>query len=956
MKSFKKFVSLFVALTMIATMFTNVAFAEDVTFSDVAQDNAHYDAIYNLVNRGVINGYEDGTFKPDDTITRAEFAKIIMVSELGDANISSSLVANFSDTQGHWANRYIAAAVNAGIINGYPEGTFKPDNTVTYAEAVKMVVCALGYGPVIDTTLDPWYTDYIKRASSIGATKNAVAVADNGAMRGLVAQLIDNMDDCQRLVQTGTDSTGKPIFNTSSNGNSFSDDEISNGYGVLVGVYENSLIGSASTLTKSQIQIDDQIYLLDDGVDYTALERYIGYNVDYKIRKTTGNRLYVSNIAPNNGTKVVTIDAYDIDSYSNGSLEYFTDKDHEDTKSYKIDDNLYVIYNGYGVPKSYINSSFISDIFDIEAGTVTLYNNDGDSAMDVAIVEKYQTYFVSSVSKNSSEGTVTIKDKLGIQPDITFDEDRVNVQKITSVGGSLSDALITSIAAKQVVSVAQPHSSAPTDACTKVIISTATVSGSVDSMVGNYETVTVKSKDYNVAKCFKEYLGIGDNEKTYGFDIGSTVKFFLDYTGKIVCTDVTETSSSIGYLIGYLLVPVEGMDSNTEVRILTSSNTIREYPLADNVTINGSNMSASSAITKLQESSALINANKSANYKAPNNSDGGASVEQVITYELGTKGSTQVVKKIGTIGTGTDGDITPYEFTHQGGGTKKSFADCNTGEKLLASTKTKFVTNDGKNSTQFILNSSSIVFYVPYGRTDTKKFKKYSGGAGFAAESTYYVEPYNKNGTTAEIVVWYGDDGDDTANITAASPTVIVTGNIRDNSSDVEVRKISYMEWGSTTEKTAIAENTTFNKNIGVGDVIRIALNGDEIDDIAMVYDASEGKLYNTDKEVEDSNYVSQKYGSNTLYYQAHLGEVYAKPDGTSGDISVLYDNSEEFQTYAITASTVYYQLSTTGSTTSVNTDDASLDSIATKDENGEGTTVVVVAYAGTAKGILIIE
>lgn len=951
MKTFRKIISLFIAFTMIVSMCTSIAFAQDVKFSDVADDHVHYGAIYNLVNRGVLNGYEDGTFKPENTITRAEFAKVIMVSELGDANISSSLVAKFSDTNGHWANRYIAAAVNAGIINGYPEGTFKPDNTVTYAEAVKMVVCALGYGPVIDTTLNPWYSGYIKQASSIGATKNAVAVADNGASRALVAQLISNMADCKRLVQTGTNANGEPIFNTSSGGkdNMFSDDEFSDGYGVLVGVYENSLIGSASTLTKSQIQIDNNVYTLDDGVDYKSLERYIGHSVDYKVRKTSGNRFYVSNIVANNSTKVVTLDADYIDDYSGNTLSYYVDDEFDETDDYKIDDNLYVVYNGYGVPASYINSSFKAEIFDIDAGSVTLYNNDNDSAMDVAIVEKYQTYFTDAVTKKTKEGTVTIKDKLKIQPDITLYEDDVVVTKVTTAGGSETSATYTSISTRQVVSVAEPHSSAPADVPTIVKISTASVSGTVERMQGDYEIVTVKSKDYILAPCFEKFLSTGDNKATYGFEVGSTVKFFLDFDGRIVCTDVTEKTASYAYLIDHLAG--SGIDSGVEVRALTTSGKLEEFALASNVSINGgSSVSPSDAIAQLKASSAVINANKAAEYKAP-----AGSIEQLITYETNSKGE---INKIATIGTGTDGQISPYPFKYNGLTAESNFNECVKKTQYYPSTS-KFETSNGN---KFTIDSSTLIFYVPYGRADADDYKLYKKSSGKLGDDAYHVEPYERDGSSliADVVVWYGDNGDDTADVTVKSSTVIVeyVDDVYDKDTGKTQGVLSYMKVGSTTIESAIYESSSIVAGIDEGDIIKIAVSSGELDDAKLMYDASADKVYDLGGTEGDDNYVAEKYGNdNTRYFQIQSGLVYDLPDdGADGTISVLLDGTEKTEEYTINGSTKYYSYDGGDSKEPLKSDATIRESIQKYLKYPDSATRVIVVAETYVKAIYIVE
>jgi hypothetical protein len=83
---------------------------------------------------GALSGYPDGTFRPNKTITRAEIAAAIFrVKEL------SSSVATFTDANGHWANGPIGACANAGILSGYPSGFFKPDWPATRAEAAKLI-------------------------------------------------------------------------------------------------------------------------------------------------------------------------------------------------------------------------------------------------------------------------------------------------------------------------------------------------------------------------------------------------------------------------------------------------------------------------------------------------------------------------------------------------------------------------------------------------------------------------------------------------------------------------------------------------------------------------------------------------------------------------------------------------------------------------------------------------
>lgn len=117
-------------------LLANPGTADSGKFSDVSSGAWYAQSVDYLVSIGIITGYSDGTFKPDQTITRAEFATI---ASRFDALADSSGNA-FGDVPGsHWAVSYINSAYAKGWINGYPDGTFKPDNSITRAEVVKIV-------------------------------------------------------------------------------------------------------------------------------------------------------------------------------------------------------------------------------------------------------------------------------------------------------------------------------------------------------------------------------------------------------------------------------------------------------------------------------------------------------------------------------------------------------------------------------------------------------------------------------------------------------------------------------------------------------------------------------------------------------------------------------------------------------------------------------------------------
>ena len=117
-------------------------------YSDIFTHDDYYSAVNRLGDLGVINGYTDGTFRPSDSVTREQFAKIVTcaVNKSDDALAMGSYTCKFSDVpDGHWSIPYINYISSKEIIKGYADGSFGPGNTINYAEASTIICRLLGY-------------------------------------------------------------------------------------------------------------------------------------------------------------------------------------------------------------------------------------------------------------------------------------------------------------------------------------------------------------------------------------------------------------------------------------------------------------------------------------------------------------------------------------------------------------------------------------------------------------------------------------------------------------------------------------------------------------------------------------------------------------------------------------------------------------------------------------------
>ena len=190
----KKLLAMVLALVMTLSLAVSAsAFKDD---KDVSADYAEAVAVLNGMD--VFKGYEDGSFKPQGNITRAEVATIIYRIYTGDVakNDKSGLYSTynkFSDMTGAgWAAGYIGYCANAELVKGYPDGTFKPSGNVTGYEVLAMILRAVGYDKNGEFSGADWALNVAKYAEQLGVLKHVAKTTDLSApaTRELVAEIL----------------------------------------------------------------------------------------------------------------------------------------------------------------------------------------------------------------------------------------------------------------------------------------------------------------------------------------------------------------------------------------------------------------------------------------------------------------------------------------------------------------------------------------------------------------------------------------------------------------------------------------------------------------------------------------------------------------------------------------------------------------------------------------------
>ena len=221
MRNLKRALSLAMASIMVLGMM--VVGAGAVSYDDFSDKDkiVNDEAVSMLVELNVINGKDDGSFDPEGIVTRAEMAKMICVVLNGGKDPSLGNVSNYTytDTVGHWAAAYIEYCTTLGIVAGDGTGKFNPSNTVTGAEAAKMLLVALGFKSEIEGfTGANWAVNVNVRANQKGLFDELSINPSEGLTRDNAAQMVWNALDAgvvsydYTLITDGSSITSSPTL------------------------------------------------------------------------------------------------------------------------------------------------------------------------------------------------------------------------------------------------------------------------------------------------------------------------------------------------------------------------------------------------------------------------------------------------------------------------------------------------------------------------------------------------------------------------------------------------------------------------------------------------------------------------------------------------------------------------------------------------------------------------
>ena len=549
MRNLKKVLALVVAVAMIASM---GLVASAASYSDVASNASYADAVNLLSNLGIINGYEDGTFRPDNTVTRAEAAAMI-VRMLGLDDEVEQGETMFTDVKADdWASGYVNVAAANGIINGMGDGTFNPNGEVTYGQIVKMIVCALGYEPVAQAHGGYLGGGYLVAGSSqhAGFTKGIAGTQNAAASRATVARLIYNALEVELMDQTS--------FSTGINGSTY---EVLEGKTVLSEYLELEKVDAVVTETylsnvdyeeganqvalvitknyaeKSALDLEagDEEYFVADGTDAATL---LGYTVTAYVGDDEEDGLTIYAIAAKSGkNNVVVLDTELIESMDDTSIEYYKSESARSTTEAEIQAFVKVGRDEIEVENNLVVNGFnvgyeLLDDFDYSVlDEITLLDNDNDGDFEFIFAT-----MPAIATGNAYEFVVEEIDYEdwyieGEEDDFSVDYD--DADKLYTIVKDGKIVELDAVVAGDVVTILDDSVNVIT-----IYVSSVVVEGTVDEV--DDDVYTINGGEYEVSPISAAVVG--------EINAGDEGIFYVNASGKIAYVDAVSTVSGADYV------------------------------------------------------------------------------------------------------------------------------------------------------------------------------------------------------------------------------------------------------------------------------------------------------------------------------------------------------------------------------------------------------------------------
>ena len=822
MKTTKSILSFILAVMMLFSVACVPAFAEEaeeetteeIVLTDLDFSTREGKAVERLVSRGIINGYPDGTFRPTGTITRAELCVVMVKFEDLQSYIDPNAMTGFEDLDTDenyaWARPYVSLAVSRGIINGFEDGTFRAADPVTYEQAIKMIVCALGYEEEARPEKIPgdWSSGYISMALNLRVTLGtSINKKTEPTTRGVVAILVNNALDAEANVDFGDKNTGVAV------GGDTSEEQL--GYeditGVVTGTYITGLTNGKGATPKNHVMIGDDIY--EVGFSRNPNE-YLGCRVDATIVEATemGDYDKVVNIDLDSRTDIVEIEADLLEDYVDNTITYLNKKGGRE-RDITLSENYVTIYNN-----KYYDYDMGNLLTDLKCGNIQLIDNNGDRQYDVVKINSYDVFVVDSVSRSSQKIKLMYGAEYEGDSTLTFPEESTSVMFSLTRNGK--EITFSNISKWDVLNIKASPKDGEGRRYYEVIVTRESVSGPITEREDGEGTyITIGEKEYEIAESFLEYVGEDKPE----LNIGDIAQVYLDNKNRVVAAAETKdenSSEAYAYLLS-LRQDSDKSDYDLEFWLYTTAGKYLQIGSASKVTIDGVKYKAlDDDIVKLLKKSAEA---ANANYPAADN----VTYQQPIIYQTNSAG---LVSTIYTVLSEENEDISmtmvdPDVKLNDEKGSRESdlYYSAYDDDRKYTSSNKSFTSNTNDDRTAFKVSSSTKIIYVPDMRSSTDDYLTFSSySKAFSNSRKYHVEAFGitSSGTASLVLIYHENDS---MVYTSSSPWMIVASK-SDTKNGTVIKGYGGTSY-SLKSVTVDEEDGPSISAIGKGDIIRYLVN-----------------------------------------------------------------------------------------------------------------------------------
>lgn len=536
-------------ILIIALLLCGIMPGYAAAFSDIEDANSQKAAEL-LSSLGIVEGKSEGKYAPLDTLTRAEMTTIILRT-MGAAGMTGGkdIFADVPST--HWGYSNISAAYDMGIISGIDADSFAPDAGVTYAQAVKMLVCALGYD-VHAKSMGGYPSGYLSKAAQLDILKG-VTVSEGAINRGQMAILVANSLDVPTLEQEGYgEDAGTYAESPKTLLSKYL--HIDKYEGVITGNFMGTTDGKRSR-TRDEILLGNTAFL----VGKTEAAALLGRRVSlYASPNESAGMLEIQAVCESDRVSTLKINSEDILPKTTKDRLLYTDAVTGGEK-YMAISGAKLIYNGS--PKE----EWTVDDLMPNVGSLTLISNSAD--VDYIFVHAYESYIVSGTAPE--EDTVYLKSTTLPLVVIDPDDTAVRNEFINADGTAVT---VDDCDEWDVLSVAKSADGKSLS----IVRSDAKLEGEVTEIFNN--EVRISNQIYRISPDYTDTIRIGDE-----------AVFSLDMDGRIVGADRTyEKDGHYGFVVNAM--EGKGIAGAPTLKIFTDEGEMLVLGVADTVTVSGKKM------------------------------------------------------------------------------------------------------------------------------------------------------------------------------------------------------------------------------------------------------------------------------------------------------------------------------------------------------------------------------